>query len=173
MSTIVGIVENGLVHIGADTRVNVNNTAYCISDTKLWRQDDKIIGIAGYIRHAQILRKQSLGGMAVQDMAFEMPDWMEKAGALRSDDAGINIDSLFLVGHKGKLYIIDSYFSVSEMGEAAIGSGHAFALGALHATRVDVVASLGFDAIARIRVALAAAAQHDPMTAPPFEVLSQ
>lgn len=82
---------------------------------------------------------------------------------VRQDDGFMNGE--FLLGWRGVVGLVSDVFSldVSRCGYAAIGSGEALALGALHAT-ADKPAE------ARVHLALAAAAEHTENVRPPFDV---
>lgn len=166
MTTVVGLVDGGKVYMAADRRIT-NGWQYEDGAEKITRRGEMLIGYAGIVRGAQIVRYM-----------FDIPEHPEDVGAERyfvahfipalrqafKDEAYAAVesnqethDSGFLVGYRGALYDIESNYAVlkGHRGLCAIGSGSEYALGALSVTenvdarvRIEkaVRAGISFDA---------------------------
>ena len=71
----------------------------------------------------------------IQGLTMELKDFLKQSGALSEQDGFATFHGTMLIGIQGRLFIMFGDFSVLECkdGYAAIGSGSAFASGALHA----------------------------------------
>lgn len=89
-----------------------------------------------------------------------------------TDDDG-DLEGWLLIGYDGHLFTVDPWYTVHEDARryTAIGSGHAYAKGALSVlltgTRFDLADGAGL-----LTAALEAAVEHNTGVAPPFTVLS-
>lgn len=143
MTTIA--VSRSLLMMASDTSVTIGNTRAPTSP-KMWRLRDAIVGVAGNLAPAEAfiewLEGKRSGGQPRGDYAALM---LHRDGRI----------SWWHPGHREK-FIEDDFF--------AIGSGEAFALGAMETMR-----ELGLPVDPRI--AVRAAAARDTMTAEPIRSL--
>jgi ATP-dependent protease HslVU (ClpYQ) peptidase subunit len=156
LTCIVGVVgASNLVWLAADSLGSGGGLKQEFSTPKLislraeikkdhvfQRTESIIIGYTGSFRVGNVLHKQlkipsvskELYEYMVCDFVPEVMDKLDHAGCLK-DDHHIKSGQDFLVGISGRLFAVQSDFSVLEpaVGYTAIGSGQEFALGALHA----------------------------------------
>lgn len=182
MSCVIGFESNGVIYMGADS-AGIDSSSLSIStrvDEKVFvaETNDFIMGFAGSFRVGQLLRYASdlpEQSNKKDDMAYMVTDFVDSIknaqrdhGALRRDSEIEEHDAEFLVGYKGKLYIIESDFQVCRPIEnyAAIGSGAQVALGALYALRDSSISPQN-----KIQLALNAASEYCAGVRPPFVIL--
>lgn len=148
MTTIAArVAPNGKVRIAWDAQV----TGPYISKNmnKVEKINDQFaVGIAGYLRYANILHRASVNKVHPYDLAqpeFDgygwildevVPAWMKavrKEMEARPDEEDTIPDGHVLIALAGRIYSVGSDFSVSPEGDfAAIGSGAKFAATAMH-----------------------------------------
>lgn len=179
MTTIVGIVENGRVWLGSDSLVSDSMQKLGLPHSKtVMRYVGKrplCFGVSGSSRVSQLLerldmpdygRKSSSRGFML-DLAEALRECLKEKGAVIEErgEQGGNFE--VLVGFEGKLFVIQSDFSVLETrGDyASVGSGQYYALGSLFST-----SQLSRDPEWRLRLALMAAEKYDPGSGRPFWV---
>jgi ATP-dependent protease HslVU (ClpYQ) peptidase subunit len=186
MTCIVGIVDNGVVWMGADSCAGSTGTYdhYPIKEPKLLYcagkpiADSVLGGYTGSFRFGQLLAHHlsmpterdttadALGylvGTFLRSVCKTLRD--NKYLQLKDGVESVPDGSKFLFASHGRLWVMQSDFSVIESlhGEAAVGCGMAYALGSLHATRkYEVTAST------RVLQALQAAAERSAFVQSPF-----
>lgn len=182
MTCIVGLEQDGIVYIGGDSAgVEAYSLAICgRADEKVFvtESGEFIMGFCGSFRIGQLLRyalsppEQS---QKKDDMAYMVTDFIDAVRAMQKDKGSMKKeneleehDAAFLVGYKGRLYVVESDFQVGRPIEnyAAVGCGAQIALGAMFATR-----NSGLAAPNRIELALTAAAEYSAGVRGPFLVL--
>ena len=151
MTTVAVAVKNGQVAIAADSLVTFGDTrlshGYEAND-KVFRIGDSWIGMAGTTAHFPVLRK-ALGGLSADELKLQSRDevfdtFLRVHPKLKEtyflnpkeDDADPYESSQFtvLIANASGIYGVYSYREVFEFDRFwAIGSGRAFALGAMFA----------------------------------------
>lgn len=146
MTCIAGLIDNGIVYMGADSAgVDNNYNLQIRADSKVFINRGFIIGFTSSFRMGQLLRyqfvppemkeNQDLFSYMVTDFVEVVRSCLKTGGYVRIEN---NEDSggVFLVGHKGRLFTIESDFQVSETLKPyeAVGCGGNFALGSLYST---------------------------------------
>lgn len=183
MTCIVGLEHDGVVYIGGDSAgIDPWNLSICgRADEKVFITEcgEFIMGFSGSFRIGQLLRyaldvpEQS---QKKDDMAYMVTDFVDAIrnmqrdkGVLKKENEIEEHEGAFLVGYKGKLYVIESDFQVGKPIEnfTAIGCGAQVALGSMYATR-----NLNLSPINRIELALHAAEQYSAGVRNPFLVLN-
>ncbi len=184
MTCIVGIECNGVVYLGGDS-AGVDTDTIAIHtrlDEKVFRNDDFVIGFTSSFRMGQILRYAFVPpehNIKKDDMAYLVTDFMDVVRAVfrdkgfisRSDDESNTTSSeaggTFLLGYRGKLYIVDEDFQVGRVhdGFMAVGCGDSLALGSLFTTRGEK------DPLQRLQKALEAAAHFSAGVRAPFNFI--
>lgn len=185
MTCIVGIEQEGVVYLGADSASGGSNsgTIEVRRDRKVFRTRTEtgefIIGFTSSWRMGHLLRwafkppqyniaeRIDLHEYMCTDYVNAVRQVFKLAGfAWKKDEH--EIAGSFLVGFGGKLFEVDSEYGVGEFekGYTAIGSGHSYALGSLHAT--DRIGTMRPER--RIGDALTAAAEFSEVVRPPFHV---
>jgi ATP-dependent protease HslVU (ClpYQ) peptidase subunit len=170
MSTVIGIVDDGKVWMGADSYA----TTTCgerrrIICEKMFINNRYLIGFIGSVRSGQVLRPEYF---EVPENIYEFPDKMmeqfKRKGclAVSSDTHMSTHESNFLIATpNGKLFEILLDFQINEIKDfTAIGSGSPFALGSLYTTK-----DWG-DHKRRIMTAFKVAAAYDMSTGPPYTI---
>lgn len=147
MTCVVGLVDGGVLRLGADSNVesSVSRISRSAVDPKIFVSGPFAIGTCGSPRMRQILRFQFTPPPQGDKDAFEYMavDFLDavrasfkRAGFARVKDEQES-GGTFLVGYRGTLYEImsDYQINVQDAPYAAIGSGHVAALGSLHTTQ--------------------------------------
>jgi len=170
MSTVIGIVKDGKVWMGADSYATTNDgERRRIICRKIFTNGLFLLGYIGSVRTGQVLKPEYF---ECPEHLHELPDaiieQLKEKGclAINSDTQCIIQESNFLVGTPdGRLFEILVDFQMNEIEDfTVIGSGSAFALGSLYTSRKWQ------DQEKRIITALKAAAEYDMSTGPPFIV---
>lgn len=186
MTCIAGLVHGGHVYMGADS-AGVSGWDLSIrADAKLFRRGPYLMGFTDSYRMGQLLRYRlnvdATSGpnqpshadvVARTDdlhgfMATRFIDDVRaclKTGGYQKTENEVERGGTFLVGVGGRLFRVERDYQVGEplAGYDAVGSGQAYALGALHA----LVVAEGEPA-RKVAAALEAAAAHNIGVRPPF-----
>jgi ATP-dependent protease HslVU (ClpYQ) peptidase subunit len=179
MTCIAGVVGgDGRVYVGGDSAGVSGWSIVTRADEKVFRRGEWIFGFTSSFRMGQLIRyaldlpvPPSRG--IERFMATTFIDALRKTlkeGGCAQVENGVETGGAFLVGLRGRLFIVDSDFQVGESrdGFAAVGCGQAEACGALRvlgrhsklAPRKQVLAGLE------------AASYLNGAVAPPFVVVS-
>lgn len=171
MTCIVGIAENGIVYLGGDSASSTpDGESFLPTRPKVFLKGELVIGVSGSGRVNNLIRhKLSVPPITADPEHYLAVDFVDALKAMlkedgRKDDELMD-DSFLLIGLRGRLFVIDSTFQVSEMMRKydAIGSGAPVALGALYAT------SWGDNPpLVRLRMALDGAQEHNAFVRAPF-----
>lgn len=179
MTCIVGIEHEGKVYLGGDSAGVAGSHITMREDTKVFVNGPMIFGFTSSFRMGQIIQ-YSLSIPAQpkgqSDFAYLCTTFIEALyttlelkgyGCL---SGGRKQGGQFLLGYKGKLYIIDSDYQVARHKDkhAAVGSGCYFALGSLYTTS----ASTSLRPEARVAYALDAASHYSTEVSRPYSILS-
>lgn len=172
MTCIVGYIDKEGVYIGGDSAaLDVNELSYDLrADEKVFKRGDMIFGFSVSFRMGQLLRYKlripahPRGMDSMTYMATLFIDAVRKCfddnayTAMNTDDGGY-----FIVGYRGGLFEIQSDYQVSKPRASyiAIGSGRAFSLGAIYATKER-------DPFKKLEIALTAASNFSMAVKPPF-----
>ena len=165
MTCIVGIAQAGRVVIGGDAAgVDGGWRLTVRADAKVWTTGEWAFGFTSSFRMGQILRYRLDPPLREDGQTLEAylaTAWVDHVRHILTDGG------TFLVGHAGRLFIVEDDFQVGEAvdGFAAVGSGAQVALGALWATRA------WRDRRKRVLTALEAAERHNAGVRGPFEVV--
>ena len=172
MTFIVGLVENGFVHIGGDSAGVKGFLKFERKDEKVFKNGEFIFGFTASFRMGQILRhsfsppKPSEGqdtmNFMVNDFIDSVRSLFKSKGYARQFD-NEEFGGMFLVGFRGRLFMIDVDYQVSESSDEyfAIGCGEEMALGSLFSTK-------GKKPEERLITALEAAQKHSAGVMGPF-----
>lgn len=173
MTVIVGLVNDGRVHLGADSAGVAGYTLTVRADPKLFRTGPYVMGFTTSFRMGQLLNYafQPPKPDGKDLFRFMVTTWTDalrtclKDGGWARKSADQEEGGTFLVGVHGRLFSIESDYQVAEAltPYAAVGCGQDLALGALHATQHSAMKPRQ-----RLTTALAAAAHHSAGVAEPF-----
>ena len=177
MTCVAGLVQGGRVYIAGDSAGSNDADQLTLRlDRKVFRRDDldMIFGGAGSFRMFQLLRYGFTPALAAEEENIERYMATVFVDALRAcfKDRGFATKKEeqeqgghFLVGVRGRLFVIESDYQVGESldGYAAAGSGDDIARGALFATR-----HLDLSPEKRLTLALEAAQHHNTSVRAPF-----
>ena len=183
MTCIVGLEHNEGVTIGGDSLLSDYWSGAAMVTPKVWKTGEFIYGYCGSLRAGQILQyiftaPQLPDGNTDEDLELYLVNYWSEAlrecflhagSAKIKHEVQSTPNSWFLLGVRGRLYTMQSDFSVwrTDRGYAAIGSGEQFALGAL-----EVLKRSHASIESKINSALAAAAEHAPTVGLPFHIVS-
>lgn len=169
MSTVVGVIQEGEIWLGADSMASTD-------EGYVRNFDAKKIFVNGPYIFAYIGSPR--GGQLLQDHVFKPPKDINKLpnavykqyednGALvTDDDSAIGNQCNFLIAHKHRLYELYSDFQLNEIVTyTSIGHGCYIALGSLFSTQ-----ELKYTPKERIDIALKAASRFSSSTGPPFVI---
>lgn len=178
MTCIVGVVEDGHVILGGDSMGSDGFTKQTRVDPKVFRRGPFVIGFCGSFRMGQVLRFK----LRIPDHPRDMDDYeymvtafvdsvrecLMTAGVGKKNEDNTEEGGTFLVGYKGKLYVIEEDYQVGVVGDDfdCVGAGHEIAKGAMYAQSGQVSGRR------RIRKALEAAAKFSVSVGPPFNFVS-
>jgi ATP-dependent protease HslVU (ClpYQ) peptidase subunit len=174
LTCIVSLLDKQTLYIGGDSAAS-SGTSICIrEDKKVFYNGPFIIGFTNSFRMGQLLHYKFVPPVQeveddVEYMSTAFIDNVKNCFSLNDfvfdNDAD---DSAFLVGYRGKLYVVDTDFQVGVPSTPyyAIGCGADFALGAMYATE-------GKKPEARIVTALEAASKFSTAVSPPFYIVKQ
>jgi len=179
MTAVAGLVDNGKVWMGADS-AGVGGLSLAIrSDPKIFKTGEFLIGYTSSFRMGQILRyflsppvpheKQADFEYMVKAFVPAVRTALKDHGYLKYDNSRETIGT-FLVGRRGKLFMIEDDLQVGELATpyAAVGCGQDLALGSLHTTH----AMKKMRAFDRIDAALKAAEAFSAGVRGPFVIES-
>jgi ATP-dependent protease HslVU (ClpYQ) peptidase subunit len=146
MTCIVGLVENGKVYMGGDSAGVTGFNLRIRTDPKVFLNELFLIGYTSSFRMGQLLRfkfKPPYHKPEINIDEYMMTDFIDSVRQCFKDNGYTEINNnretagTFLVGYKGRLFIIDSDYQVGESANYfdAVGCGEDFALGSLNSTR--------------------------------------
>lgn len=142
MTCIVGWVEKGTVWMGADSCGSNSYTKDSVIQPKLFKKDNMLIGYTGSFRMGQLLQwrlsipKRHDPTSIEEWLATSFADNLRtcfKDGGFAEKDKEQESGGFFLIGFEGRLFTVQSDYSVleSRRGFDAAGSGEVAAQGAL------------------------------------------
>lgn len=176
MTCIAAVTDGKRVYMGGDSAGIAGYTLTVRADPKVFIKDQRfVIGFTSSFRMGNILRYHFTPPSFTDDHNLDeyMVDgftqgvikcFREHGFAVVSD--GRVSGGQFLVGVRGRIFLIDNDFQVgySACDYAACGCGEDIALGSLHTTS----ALLANDPMKRVELALSAAADHSTGVRGPF-----
>ena len=154
MTCIVGLVHEGTVYVGGDSQGTYGGTVVVPMDRgKVSRRGEFLLGSCGSGRVAALLRHafeppklaagKDLDAYMAGDFASAMYELLSAHHALAKESETsrdcMGEGGAVLVGARGRLFLLDSYFCPSPVADTyfAIGSGGDVALGVLYALAED------------------------------------
>jgi ATP-dependent protease HslVU (ClpYQ) peptidase subunit len=177
MTAIAGVVYDGKVYIGGDSAGVSGWDLYVRADAKVFTNGPFVMGFTSSFRMGQLLRYafvEPARPEGVDDAAYMVTAFVDgvrealKAGGWAKTNSSQEEGGTFLVGYRGRLYIVYGDYQVAEPadGFAAVGCGDNQALGVLYATP-DMAPE------ARINLALSAAERFSAGVRGPFVVVRE
>lgn len=179
MTCIVGVVQQGRVHIGGDSAGVGWGRLSMVSrtDRKVFQNGEFVMGFTSSFRMGQLLAfnfNPPKPRQGVDLMAYMVTDFIDaarqtmKAGGFARVKESADEGGTFLVGYRGRLFHVADDFQVGESshGYDACGCGDQIALGSLYATREND------DPVARIYGALGAAEAFSAGVRSPFHLVA-
>lgn len=168
MTCVVGMVENGDVHIGADSRGSAGHTYMTRKDSKVFIVEDFIFGFTSSFRMGQIIKyhfnppprteNQSIDNYIHTTVLEHIIKILTNKGYNRISNNSIE-GGVFLMGYKGNLYEIEEDFQIGQTysSYSAVGCGEDFAKSCLW-----TIDNLGFplSITDKIKMAIKCAAEH-------------
>ncbi|MCA1409268.1 MULTISPECIES: hypothetical protein [Sinorhizobium/Ensifer group] len=145
MTCIVGLINNGSVHIGGDSAGVAGLSLTVRADRKVFRNRDFIFGFTSSFRMGQLLAhsfqppkrhpEQDVYAFMVTEFVDALRQCLKAGGYAQCHNEGER-GGTFLVGYVGRLFKIESDYQVAESvdGFGACGCGEQVALGALFAS---------------------------------------
>ena len=144
MTCVVAIAENGKVVIGADSAGVSDWDLTVRADRKVFRNGDFAFGFTSSFRMGQLLRHSfsppslpsgaDLEGFMCSTFITQVRECL-KAGGYASKRDEREEGGTFVVGYRGRIFVIHNDYQVAESVApfAAVGCGSSYALGALYA----------------------------------------
>lgn len=179
MTCIVGLIDkNQTIYIGGDSAASDGASISLRKDPKVFIKKDFIYGYTSSFRMGDIIQysfkepkinpNQSLEEYMRTNFIDELRNCLAEKGFARKDE-GEESAGTFLVGVRGRLFIVEDDFQVGEhiYSFDACGGGKDVALGSLHSTH-----KLNLKPEIRVNMALEAAAEFNPSVREPFTILS-
>lgn len=180
MTCIIGLVEGNTVYMGGDTLASdmVGSHVVTRKDDKVFFNEEFLIGFCGSYRVGQLLRYAFVPPdvpSKKEDMAYMVTDFIDawravqkEKGSLKKADEEESHPSSFIVGWRGRLYVVEEDFDVGQPADEyyAVGGGAQLAFGSLHSTR-----DMQLSPTQRIVMALDAAAAYNASVRAPYTIL--
>jgi len=177
MTCIVGLETDQGVIIGADSAASAGWDGWVTRLKKVFRRGDFLIGYTSSFRMGQLLQHSLIvepQKEGQEDLEFLVTTFIDAVRTCLKDGGFVKVENLveeggrFLVGYRGKLYVISSDFQVnsSRDGYQAVGCGASYALGNLFNSKAQ-------PAKTRVRQALKAAAHFSNGVCGPFNILKE
>lgn len=173
MTCIASVVHDGRVYMGGDSAGVSGWDLTLRADEKVFSVGEFVIGFTSSFRMGQLLRHSfappPISGDIARYMVVEFVDAVRaclKAGGYAKKESDVESAGTFMVGVRGRLFTVSDDYQVGEAsaGYDAIGCGHAYAKGALNATRRSPPRS-------RLNAALAAAEAHSAGVRGPYVIV--
>jgi ATP-dependent protease HslVU (ClpYQ) peptidase subunit len=172
MTCIVGYIDKEGVYIGGDSAaVSEDDLSYNIrTDEKVFTKGEFIFGYSTSFRMGQLLRyklKIPAHPKGMENHQYMVTLFVDAVKRCFQDNDYYEMmteeGGSFMIGYKGKLYVILSDFQVAQPKEnfAALGCGELIAMGAMYACTEK-------DPIKKMEVALNAAVAFSMGVKPPF-----
>ncbi|HYH23324.1 MAG TPA: hypothetical protein VD995_32315 [Azospirillum sp.] len=176
MTCIVGLVDNDRVWMGGDSAGVSGLDITVRADTKVFRNEDMLIGFTNSFRMGQLLHYKLKPPPRDEDadvFRYMVVDFVDAVRACLKDGGwaqrsnDVESGGCFLVAYEGRLFSVQSDYQVGEAirGYHAIGCGADYALGSLASTE-------GLPAEQRVRKALECAETFSGGVRSPFTVQS-
>lgn len=177
MTCVVGLKTKDGVLIGADSQATGGHDRSFRSDPKVFRNGAMIIGYTSSFRMGQLLEynltlpPREIGQDLMRYMCVPFIDAVRtalKQAGFGKIDNGVETGGTFIVGFEGELFDIRDDYQVARCvdGYTAVGSGFAYALGVLHATKGEAPEG-------RVRKALEAASYFNVTVGGEISILSE
>lgn len=172
---IVGLECNNGVYLGGDSAGVSGFDVSIRTDPKVFKNGSFIMGFTTSFRMGQLLQfkfEPPKNTDKKPDYKFMVTDFIDAVKKCFNENdfgsKGSNVYGSFLVGYRGKLYIIyeDLQVGINECGYASIGCGESYALGSLFST-------YKLSPRKRVEMALNAASEFSGGVFPPFNILYQ
>lgn len=174
MTCIVGLCHGGKVYLGGDSAATGGTSQTIRTAPKVFKNGEFLMGFTSSFRMGQLLEhafnppRCHPDTPVMQYMVTEFVDGVRdclKRGGYAETSNGVDTGGVFLVGHRGRLFQIESDFQVGESAEGfdAVGCGQDLALGSLFS-------STGAPE-ARVTLALEAAQRFSAGVQGPFHVI--
>ena len=143
MTCIIGLVDRGIVYMGADSMAANGWNARVTKLPKVFKRDDFLIGYTTSFRMGQLLQHRLVIPARGQEpvMDYMVCSFVESVRGCLKDNGYTKIEhnteegGQFLVGYGNRLFVIHSDFQVNEHAEGydAIGCASSYVLGAMRA----------------------------------------
>ena len=180
MTCIVGLVQEGKVHIGGDSAGVAGLNIRERKDSKVFINKNFIFGFTSSFRMGNILRysfSPPYHKPEIDDYQYLCTDWVDEIIRVFKDKGYAKVDSnkvsggSFLVGYNGNLYSVDSDFQIgqSALPYDACGCGEDYALGAMKVITEEKPIEYPEK---KIKIALQAAEKFSAGVCSPFNILS-
>lgn len=182
MTLIVGIEQDGVAYVGADTGVWENNNVENLPDGKIIEAGPLLIGMAGHWRVANIVRYALdalpvLGSRApeayvVREFVPRMRAALTEAGAMeQGEDKSDKWSGNALIACSGQLFSLSDWFCVYRNSRGYATAGHQVA--AAIAKGVFAATAIGTAPRDRLALALEAAEAHTDAVRGPYTFAEQ
>jgi len=183
MTCVVAIKQDGFVYMGADSLGDSNGHCMLREDPKVFINGDFIIGFTTSFRMGQLLMQAEFpANKSDTDFKYMIGPFVDCVQELFRNKKYAVVENAaesggnFIVGYKGEIYEIESDYQVGipSCGYTAVGSGFAYALGALHFMKNNVHhINMNLSADEKVKLALHAASAFNSYVRQPFRVLSK
>jgi len=174
MTAIAALVEDGVVYMGGDSAGVAGFSITIRKDPKVFINKEFIIGFTSSFRMGQLLKESFVPPAHPKKMGtykYMVTLFIDEVKRCFSDGgfATPQKGGTFLVGYRGKLYLIDSDYQVGipASNYDAVGCGGEICIGSLYSSQ-----KMDLKPKERIRLALKAAEEHNGGVRSPFIIKS-
>lgn len=180
MTCIVALEHDGNVWMGGDAAATRDHDVVCRANSKVFKNGEFLIGFSGSFRIGQLLQysffppeqdfTQSEVEYLVTNFIDSLRELLQDKGAIMKEQEGDAQDSEFILGYKGKIYVIEPDFNIGRpiTPYTSCGTGSSYAMGALY-----VLSEANLEPKHKVEKALQAAAEYCTEVKAPFTILSQ
>lgn len=178
MTCIVGLKYKNKVYIGADSAGSGTHATDPRKDLKIFKHSDMLFGFTTSFRMGQLLQYHLSLQKAkpeVDPMKYLVTKFIPAArqcltaGGFAKKDNNVETGGQFIVGFRGRLFVVWSDFQVAETLRpyVAVGCGLEWAEGVLFTLKKSKISPEE-----KVKIALEAAVEHSGWVRPPFTILS-
>lgn len=145
MTTIAALTHDGQVYMASDSCAIDYSRAYQLNEPKILKIGPLLIGLSGYLLDHDLIRYGWTAPTQGRDedddryvrwtVARSLRDFIRNQRHLDTSRGHENAGWGCLIGLRGRLYALDSDFTITPLAEpyGATGSGGSYAMGVLHA----------------------------------------
>lgn len=175
MTCIVALVDKDTVYMGGDSSTSMGDRRMFVKRDKVNKRGEFVLASAGYTRANQIFmygwlipkcdKNRDEYEYMLNEFVPALKNVLIKEGQVHRNEGIDEMYNTFLVGFRGRLFMIGLDFAVDEAEECydAIGNGADYALAVMHSTE-----KMDLKPMDRLKLALDTASRFSVKVCPPY-----